>query len=221
MARMDAGWGGGGSAVSVFQNNPGKESPHLSRAAMRQRLRPCWQTRRTCVRARVSLEISWTKSRRYREVAAPAPLQMCFLEREGRHEDRLRGNPKLRQNRSRSSSCTCCFWVPAAGSGLFSRLSRLFLFCVSLRPTLDRPGHGEPVFPRPCRPADVLLERTTSLFWGGKGAERAAGSAAATLRNTPGGFAPLKVATQHTGPTLNQRFTARRGFPRHVTRGAG
>ena len=48
-----------------------------------------------------------------------------------------------------------------------------------------RPFSEDSVFPHPCsRPADVLLERTTSLvlFYGGKkGAERAAGLAAATL----------------------------------------
>lgn len=55
-------------------------------------------------------------------------------------------------------SCTCCFWVPAGGSGLFSRPSRLFLFCLSLRPPWIRRVTESRYFPAPA--ADL------QLYWG-------------------------------------------------------
>lgn len=168
--RRDGGYDGwverGGSAMSVFQNNPRKS---LRICPMRQQLRPCWQTRRAGVQyGRVRGGGSWTKSLRYHEIttpaadpdvatplAAPPRLAPDVLQRGAMRtvavETRILRADK--QKRSRSvGSCTGCSWVPVSVSPSFPSSSARVC-------TLDQPGHGEPVAPP--------LQQTCRCTWRG------------------------------------------------------
>lgn len=161
----------GGSAMSVSQNNPRKSLsicrcvfvfPGPSRADVMRS--PPWLPIQMWPRP-WQLRLAW--------------LQMCFLKGEGRRENRLRGNPNITGGQAEpeplhllflGSSSRIWFVFPSLPSVSFLRESAAYV---------DPPGHGEQVFPRPCsRPAAVLWRGPRPCF----GAERAAGSAAATLQ---------------------------------------
>lgn len=112
-----------------------------------------------------------------------ASLQMCFLEQEGRHENRLRGNLNITGGQAEPEPLRGLLHLLFLGSSrriwfVFPSLPSIS-FLPESAASVDPPGHGEPVFPRPCsRPAAVLGRGPHRCF----GAERAAGSAAASLQ---------------------------------------
>lgn len=123
-----------------------------------------------------------------------ASLQMCCLEREGRHENRLRGNLNLRGGQAEPEPLRRLLHLLFLGSS-----SRIWFVFPSFPSVSFLPACAayvdQPVFPHPCsRPADVLWRGPRGCFGPEKG-----------LKEQPGQhtFVPLKVTTQHSGLPLN------------------